>query len=29
MKLNLVILSDAGISAERGLKPFRDNNGKW
>jgi NAD-dependent deacetylase len=28
-KLNLVVLSGAGISAESGLKTFRDNGGLW
>ena len=26
---NLVVLSGAGISAESGLKTFRDSNGLW
>lgn len=29
MKKNIVILTGAGISAESGLKTFRDNNGLW
>jgi NAD-dependent deacetylase len=29
MKLNVVILSGAGISAESGISTFRDNNGLW
>lgn len=29
MKLNLVILSGAGMSAESGLSTFRDHNGLW
>ncbi len=28
-KKNLVVLSGAGISAESGLKTFRDSNGLW
>src|SRR6478735_9051786 len=29
MKKNLVILTGAGISAESGLKTFRDSDGLW
>lgn len=29
MKKNIVVLTGAGISAESGLKTFRDNNGLW
>ena len=29
MKKNLVVLSGAGISAESGVKTFRDSNGLW
>lgn len=29
MKKNLVVLSGAGISAESGIKTFRDGNGLW
>jgi NAD-dependent deacetylase len=29
MKKNLVVLTGAGISAESGLKTFRDNDGLW
>ncbi|MFT4153129.1 SIR2 family NAD-dependent protein deacylase [Parafilimonas sp.] len=29
MKKNLVVLTGAGISAESGLKTFRDSNGLW
>ena len=29
MKKNLIILTGAGISAESGLKTFRDNDGLW
>jgi NAD-dependent deacetylase len=29
MKKNLVVLSGAGISAESGIKTFRDSNGLW
>lgn len=29
MKKKLVVLSGAGISAESGIKTFRDNNGLW
>ena len=29
MKKNIVVLSGAGISAESGIKTFRDSNGLW
>ena len=29
MKSNIVILTGAGISAESGVKTFRDNGGLW
>ena len=29
MKKNLVVLTGAGISAESGLKTFRDSDGLW
>lgn len=29
MKLKLVVLTGAGISAESGIKTFRDSNGLW
>ncbi|WP_088328580.1 Sir2 family NAD+-dependent deacetylase [Lacimicrobium sp. SS2-24] len=29
LKANIVVLTGAGISAESGLKTFRDNNGLW
>jgi NAD-dependent deacetylase len=29
MKKHLVVLSGAGISAESGLKTFRDSDGLW
>ena len=29
MKPNVVVLTGAGVSAESGLKTFRDNNGLW
>ena len=29
MKKKLVVLSGAGISAESGIKTFRDSNGLW
>ena len=29
MKKKLVVLSGAGISAESGVKTFRDSNGLW
>jgi len=28
-QLKVVVLTGAGISAESGLKTFRDNNGLW
>ena len=27
--MNIVVISGAGISAESGLKTFRDSNGLW
>lgn len=29
MKTHLVVLTGAGMSAESGLKTFRDENGLW